>query len=447
MAKISEQQKIKKEKELELKRKKEEERKAKEVEKKQKAKEWREQMDKDRIKYVVNKGTKSWKELAREDVDSYIRSSNKINLSTKSKIYIDLTTITGHYFIQRDEDENDISKDEFTNCLCIANDDINQRIECKIGITHISGFRPEVTKLVYPINNGKIDDYDILSLFLNYILGGQISFELDETSILFAEPINCLTEDREKLIQIFFEDYCVKRVFLIKPSILTLLSEGKSTGIVVELGEDTTNFIPIFDKFWIRHATTSINFGRKDMIEYMKDLIKVEHHITISSQVAKYIVNQLCYISQFYEQEKIDGEYYKLEERNQEIYIKEPRIKCPEILFRPEINSQTSQYKGIQYYLLDSINKCDKELKNEFLKNIVLTGVNSNISGLKERLRREICSNLNLSESEVKITINEEGVQQGLKTLFSDPVFEQMWITKEEYEDYNGARIAVHKSF
>ena len=242
MAKISEQQKIKKEKELELERKKEEERKAKEVEKKQKAKEWREQMDKDRIKYVVNKGTKSWKELAREDVDSYIRSSNKINLSTKSKIYIDLTTITGHYFIQRDEDENDISKDEFTNCLCIANDDINQRIECKIGITHISGFRPEVTKLVYPINNGKIDDYDILSLFLNYILGGQISFELDETSILFAEPINCLTEDREKLVQIFFEDYCVKRVFLIKPSILTLLSEGKSTGIVVELGEDTTNF-------------------------------------------------------------------------------------------------------------------------------------------------------------------------------------------------------------
>lgn len=379
MEKISEQQKIKREKEIEMQRKKEEEKKAKEEEKRQKDKEWREQMDKDR----AIRTNKSWRELAREDVDSYIKNNRTyIFLPKKSKIYLDLTTTIGHYFIQVDEND-DIIINDFTNCLCNANDYVNQRNECKIATTSISGINQKFTKLVYPINNGKIDDYDILSLFLDYILRGRICFcPEDEISILFAEPINCLNEDRETLVQIFFEDYFLNRVFLIKPSILTLLSEGKSTGIVVELGEGTTNFIPIFDKCWIRHATTSINMGKKDLIE--------------------------------------DKDY--------------------EIIFRPEIISQISNY------LLNSINKCDKELKNEFLNNIVLTGVDPKHYGLKEKFREEICSKLNSSESEVNITINEKGVKKGLETLFSDPVFDQMWITKEEYEE-KGAWIVVHKSF
>ena len=40
-----------------------------------------------------------------------------------------------------------------------------------------------------------------------------------------------------------FEDYNFQKILIIKPSILTLLSEGKYTGIVAELQDDISNFI------------------------------------------------------------------------------------------------------------------------------------------------------------------------------------------------------------
>ena len=84
----------------------------------------------------------------------------------------------------------------------------------------------------------------MIELLLEYILNCKIKFDfLEECSILFAEPINCTRCDREKIAQILFEDYNFQKIFIIKPSILTLLSEGKYTGIVAELQDDISNFI------------------------------------------------------------------------------------------------------------------------------------------------------------------------------------------------------------
>ena len=442
MEKKREEQRIKLEKEKELQRQKEEEKRLKEEQKKQRDKEWKEQMDKDRLKYLTSSGNESnWIWNIKEKVKSYDRSSHKICLGDgeKTYIYIDLTTKTLQYFFCRFEDT--IKGDIFPNCIVYLDDDIYRMDKCDIGTTHLRGFhRPELLKKKYPVSNGNISDFNVLELLINYALKVKVGFiTFEESSILFAEPLKCLKEEREKFAKIFFEDYYVNRLFLIKPSILALLSEGKNTGIVIELGEDTTNFIPILENSSIQYAIISPNLGRKDMIEYMKDLIKEKEKIMISSndKIEK-IIEETCYVALDYEFEEKYNVYsleFELEETNQKIHIKEPRIKCPEILFSPKICRYTSCYKSIQEYLLDSINKCDKDLKDELLKNIVLTGVNSKIRGLKERLTKEICSKLNLQENEVGISINEKGVKEGVEKLFSDPLFEGTWVTREEYQN------------
>ena len=38
-------------------------------------------------------------------------------------------------------------------------------------------------------------------------------------------------------------------------------------------------------------------------------------------------------------------------------------------------------------------------------------------------------------KNDIKIISNEDGIKKGVETFFSNPVFEQWWITREEYEE------------
>ena len=102
---------------------------------------------------------------------------------------------------------------------------------------------------------------------------------------------------------------------------------------------------------------------------------------------------------------------------------------------------------GIVYCLNNSIVKCDKDIQAELYNNIVLTGINSKLKGLKERMNKDLTNLVEGSmKNDIKIISNEDGIKKGVETFFSNPVFEQLWITREEYEEY-GDRIVKNKCF
>ena len=39
-------------------------------------------------------------------------------------------------------------------------------------------------------------------------------------------------------------------------------------------------------------------------------------------------------------------------------------------------------------------------------------------------------------KNEVKVNINEHGIQKGVETFFSNTNFDSWWITKQEYEEF-----------
>jgi actin-like protein 6A len=47
-------------------------------------------------------------------------------------------------------------------------------------------------------------------------------------------------------------------------------------------------------------------------------------------------------------------------------------------------------FKGVHQMVLDSINKCDMDLRKEMLANIIVTGGNSLLNGFVERLQKKL---------------------------------------------------------
>ena len=446
MQKISEKQKAQKLKEEEMKMQMELEKKEKEEEKKLKEKKFREGNDRSRALLQIKISQSSWKDKAREILSSLKSCSiGKKSEEQDTTIFLDLTTHTLQYIISGFGDS--ILKEQFPNCISYFVQ--YDRYNCQFLNNNYN--RSLQGNILYPVNKGKIEDWDLIEYLVNYVFLDKIKFNfIEECSIIFTEPINCKRQDREKIAEIFFESFCIKKLFIIKPSILTLLSEGKCTGIVAELNNDISNFIPIFDCFSLSHATITSDIGREDIIGYMEILLRDKYpDLTTSYKCKKSdienIVNRLCKPMKTYSYYDDDYDYTMPD--GKKIYFKEFKDKCPEILFNPKIYGATSNKQSITQNLINSINKCDNDIKKDLYGNIVLTGVNSKFGCLKERLKKEICSSVSNSyEYNIDISCNENGIQKGVEDFLSNPIFQEMWLTKEDYEN-DGASAVYNKFF
>lgn len=445
--KISEKQKEQKKKEDEIKRQREAEKKELEEEKKQKEKEWKQQMDKARV-FMMKNDSCDLDEAVRRKMRLKAGKIKKISEGQKPKIFMDLTTKSSQYFIYGYEKE--LIKEYFpNNYICHYFNKIIKRYEWDImedDNNYISKSLKTEKTLKFPVNKGEID-ISVMELLIELLMEKEIGIEsYEQCSILFAEPIKCNKETREKIAQIFFETFNVEKLFMIKPSILNLLSKGKYTGIVGELEEDISNYIPIFDCYSLPHATINSDLCRKTILDYMKTLL-VDIKYDLNEDIIKEIVNRTCYVSLDYENELNNVEPYYYELPDDKIIIKEPRIKSPELLFSPELYSLSKSQNSISKNFYNSINKCDNDIKKELYQNIILTGVNSKFKGLENRLKKEIRNlDYKLMDNEVNVTSNEEGIQEGVESFFSNSNFDQLYITREEY-DWDGCYIINKKCF
>ena len=125
--------------------------------------------------------------------------------------------------------------------------------------------------------------------------------------------------------------------------------------------------------------------------------------------------------------------------------VKEQRIRCPEALFKPYIIGKEGH--GIGQTCYESIQKCDMDTRKDFYNCIVLSGGTSMFKGLYERLTKEMKALVPESmKEEIKVIASPErkfSAWIGGPILSSISTFEDMWITKEKYEE-SGATI-IHK--
>ena len=70
-----------------------------------------------------------------------------------------------------------------------------------------------------------------------------------------------------------FEKFQVSSFYLALQQVLALYSTGKTTGVVLGSGYGLTSAVPVFEGFALSHAIQKINFGGRQLTDYLISLM------------------------------------------------------------------------------------------------------------------------------------------------------------------------------
>lgn len=309
-----------------------------------------------------------------------------------------------------------------------------------------------VMKLMYPLEHGIVENWDNMSKIWDYCFNTELRVNPSEHNVMLTEAPMNPKENRSKMAEIMFETFQVKGLYVAIQAVLSLYCAGKFTGIVDDMGDGVSHFVPIFDGYSIPHAILRLDLAGRDLTMYMAKLLtELGHSFTTTAEleIVKSIKEKTCYVALDYEKElkEYEPKEYELPDGTT-VTVKDQRFRCPECLFQPDMLGKESE--GIHKLCFKSIQTCDIDIRKELYENIILSGGTTMYNGLPERLTKEIKALAPESmKSCIKILANPEryvAVWVGGSILSSISTFESMWMTKEEYDE-NGKDYIHRKCF
>ena len=121
--------------------------------------------------------------------------------------------------------------------------------------------RYEIMNFSYPIQRGEVTDWDKYENLMHYLLYSEMRVVPEEISILITEGPRTSRKNREKLTEILFETFNVKRLHIANSSMVGLYSYGKTSGLIVDSGYNVTSTVPVYEGYPLAHASLKINIG------------------------------------------------------------------------------------------------------------------------------------------------------------------------------------------
>lgn len=322
-------------------------------------------------------------------------------------------------------------------------------------------------QITYPLDNGIIRNWEDMQYVWDYTFNEKLKVNPKDCKIMLTEAPMNPQQNRKKMIEVMFEKYGFKSVYIAIQAVLTLYAQGLLTGVVVDSGDGVTHIVPVFEGFSLPHLTRRLDVAGRDVTRYLIKLLLLRGYAfnrTADFETVRQIKEKLCYVGYDLELEKrlatettVLVESYTLPD-GRVIKVGGERFEAPEVLFEPHLIDVEGM--GMAELLFDCINKADVDTRPEFYNHIVLSGGSTMYPGLPSRLEKEI-RNLYLH----KVARGNKEQAAKLKCRIEDPprrkhmVFlggavladimkdkDNFWMNKQEYHE-QGADAVLKKCF
>ncbi|WP_249584080.1 actin family protein [Pseudomonas viridiflava] len=303
-----------------------------------------------------------------------------------------------------------------------------------------------------PIVSGSVNNWNDYEQILHHAFSNALRVDTEDYSVLLIETPDNPKASREKMVQMLFEKFGCPHVYLNNHAAMAAHATNTLTGLSVDIGDDVTYIACLYEGYVIQQSILKLPLGGRDITDELSRLLIMrgcDASIFTKQLTAHDIKEKLCYVALSFVDEinRRDSVKKSYEFPNtQKITAERERFSAPEILFQPSLIKKGLY--GIHHFAHQSLLKCDKKTQEELCKKVILSGGSTILEGMDTRLIKELgVLGITGAKCYPSALLDRNYLAWlGGSILATKPAFQQMWISRGEYDE-SGPGIVHRKCF